>query len=88
MEKIMEVNLTVEALKFMVLGMGIVFLFLITLIYALKIQASLIAKFFPEKETPAVAKPAAPKAQSSTTNDSKKIAAIVAAVQHHNNLKG
>lgn len=84
----MEVNLTVEALKFMVLGMGIVFLFLIIMIYALKIQASLIAKFFPEEEM-AIAKPTgAPKATNEAANNSKKIAAIVAAVQHHNNLKG
>lgn len=84
----MEVNLTVEALKFMALGMGIVFLFLVVMIVALKLQASLIAKFFPEKAATPVAKPTAPKAQSSAANDSKKIAAIVAAVQHHNNLKG
>lgn len=83
----MEVNLTVEALKFMVLGMGIVFVFLIIMINALKVQASLIAKFFPENETPAAKPTATPKAQESSDN-SKKIAAIVAAVQHHNNLKG
>ncbi len=81
----MEVNLTVEALKFMVLGMGIVFLFLIIMIYALKLQAALIAKFLPEEEAPAKAA-ATPKANNA--NDSKKIAAIVAAIQHHNNLKG
>eukprot|EP01155_Anaeramoeba_flamelloides_P035969 Anaeramoba_flamelloidesc22885_g1_i2.p1 GENE.c22885_g1_i2~~c22885_g1_i2.p1 ORF type:complete len:108 (+),score=6.89 c22885_g1_i2:2-325(+) len=77
----MEVNLTVEALKFMVLGMGIVFLFLITLIYVLKLQASLVAKFFPEKVTTATKSATTPKA-SETANNSKKIAAIVAAVQH------
>lgn len=83
----MEVNLTVEALKFMVLGMGIVFLFLILMIYVLKLQASLIAKFFPEAETTAT-KPATTLKANETTNNSTKIAAIVAAVQHHNNLKG
>ncbi len=82
----MEVNLTVEALKFMALGMGIVFTFLLIMVGVLKLQASLIAKFFPEKPV-ATPKPAPQKAQT-TTNDSKKIAAIVAAVQHHNNLKG
>ena len=87
MEYIMEVNLTVEALKFMVLGMGIVYLFLIIMIYALKVQASLIAKFFPEQETP-VAKPAPTPKADETASNSQKIAAIVAAIQHHNNLKG
>ena len=46
----MEVNLVAEAVKFMVLGMGIVFLFLILMILILKLQASILTKFFPEKE--------------------------------------
>ena len=81
-----EVNLVSEALKFMALGMGIVFLFLIVMIFALKLQAKLIAKFFPEKpkEVSGTWKP-------NTTNnvDNKDtIAAITAAIIHHNNNKG
>ena len=79
----METNLIVEAVKFMVLGMGIVFAFLIIMVYALKFQAKIIGKYFPEKK----ASPA--KSQTTTTNNNTtKIAAIVAAVQHHKNLKG
>ena len=75
----METNLIAEAGKFMALGMGIVFLFLVVMIYALKIQAKLIGKYFPEKKvTPS--KPA--------VNNTAKTAAIIAAVQHHKNLKG
>ena len=80
-----EVNLVSEALKFMALGMGIVFLFLTVMIFALKLQAKLIAKYFPEK----------PKEVSHTwkpnqNNDDEKntIAAITAAIIHHNNNKG
>ena len=45
-----EVNSLLEALKFMVLGMGVVFLFLTIMIYVLKIQSFILTKFFPEKE--------------------------------------
>ena len=79
----METNLIAEALKFMVLGMGIVFSFLIVMVYALKFQAKIIAKYFPEKK----AAPKKPQA-ANTSNNTAKIAAIVAAVQHHKNLKG
>ena len=79
----METNLVLEALKFMALGMGIVFTFLIVMVYALKIQAKIINKYFPQKQQEAV-KPR----MASTTKETAKIAAIVAAVQHHNNQKG
>jgi len=78
----METNLVFEALKFMVLGMGIVFLFLIVMIYALKLQAMIVEKFLPEKE----ATPIKPLVNNS--NETSKMAAIVTAVQHHKNLKG
>jgi len=68
-----EVNLILESVKFMVLGMTVVFAFLIILILVVNIQAKIIAKFFPE-ETPTV--PAA-KAQ---TDEAHHVAAIIAAV--------
>ena len=80
----METNLTVEALKFMILGMGIVFFFLVVMVYALKIQAKIVGKYFPQKK---VTSPT-PTRATQASNDSKKTAAIVAAVQHHKNLKG
>jgi len=48
----MEVNLVGEALKFMALGMGIVFSFLVIMIFALKAQAALIAKYLTKEEKP------------------------------------
>jgi len=77
-----EVNLVAEALKFMVLGMGIVFSFLGVMIYALKLQAFLIAKFFKEEEKKTTVQhmQAAPK-----QDDSAITAAITAAIIHHNN---
>ncbi len=81
----MEINLVAEAFKFMVLGMGIVFTFLVVMIFALKAQAALIQKYFPMKENKTKAK-VQPQAAASDT--AKKIAAITAVIQHHNNLKG
>lgn len=81
----MEINLVAEALKFMVLGMGIVFAFLTIMIFALKAQAALIAKYFPAKEIKITQK-VQPQVDASDT--AKKIAAISAAIQHHTNLKG
>jgi oxaloacetate decarboxylase gamma subunit len=47
-----EMNLVEEGLKFMVLGMGTVFTFLVLMIYVLKLQAFLIQKFFPQTNIP------------------------------------
>ncbi len=80
----MEVNVIFEAFKFMVLGMGVVFSFLVILIFVLKGQKNLLTKYFPEQEK----KPAKKVQPSVATNNSAKVAAIVAAVQHHKNLKG
>jgi oxaloacetate decarboxylase (Na+ extruding) subunit gamma len=80
----MEVNLITEALKFMILGMGVVFTFLIIMIFVLKAQAALITKYFPAKEKEVVNRASS----SAVSNNTAKTAAIIAAVQHHKNLKG
>ncbi len=85
----MEVNLVGEALKFMALGMGVVFTFLIIMIFVLKAQAAIIGKYFTKEPV----KPSAsnnwqpPKA----TDNKNVVAAITAAILHHNhdsNKKG
>jgi len=65
----MEIDLVGEGLKFMVLGMAIVFIFLIVLVQVVKLQAFLIAKFFPEKPV-----------EVANTNNAEHVAAIIAAV--------
>lgn len=82
----MEINLVIEAFKFMILGMGIVFAFLSIMVLALKAQAALIGKFFPEKDNIGTIKKVQPNVTA--TDTTKKIAAITAAIQHHNNQKG
>ncbi len=70
----MEVNLLGESFKFMILGMGVVFLFLLVLIWVMKVQAQIINKYFPE-EVPKVATP-----KSSQDEEQKRVAAIIGAV--------
>jgi oxaloacetate decarboxylase gamma subunit len=77
----MEVNLVVEGAKFMVLGMSIVFLFLVLMIFAMNVMSKVIHRYFPEP-LPTPAKPAAPAADKL-----KKVAAIAAAIHHHNKSK-
>lgn len=73
----MDTNLIIEGLKFMTLGMGTVFGFLIILIGLMNVMSILIHKFFPEPQPSA-----APKKDAGA--DKKKIAAaITAAIAHH-----
>jgi len=81
----METNLIMEAAKFMVLGMGVVFSFLIILIFVLKAQGALFSKYFPAQDN--TKKTSNPQTSSAKSNTAK-VAAITAAVQHHRNLKG
>jgi len=70
----MEIDLVGEGLKFMVLGMTIVFVFLFVLVQVVKLQALIINKFFPEK-APEVAATA-----TSANTEAEHVAAIIAAV--------
>jgi oxaloacetate decarboxylase gamma subunit len=79
-----EVNYVLEALKFMVLGMGVVFLFLIILVQVVKLQAYLIEKYFPEN-SPKV--PATPKVSSVDEDEQQRVAAIIAAVAEFRKTK-
>ncbi len=72
----MDTNLVVEGIKFMVLGMGSVFLFLIIMIFFMNIMSVIIHKFFPE---PRPVIPGEKKAQ----DNRKVVAAITAAIIHH-----
>ncbi|MCD6190545.1 MAG: OadG family protein [Sulfurimonas sp.] len=71
----METNLILEGFKFMGLGMGTVFLFLIIMIVCMNLMSTIIHKFFPEPQ---------PSATPPAQKDNKKIiAAITAAISHH-----
>lgn len=81
----MEINLIAESVKFMFLGMGVVFAFLVIMIFVLKAQGAILTKYFPA-ENKVVNN--VPTRNTNEKTDNAKMAAIVAAVQHHKNLKG
>jgi oxaloacetate decarboxylase gamma subunit len=72
----MEINLVAEGLKFMVLGMGVVFLFLVLLVQIMKWQAAIVARYFPPKTPP---KPV----YTPADDESARVAAIIAAVSEY-----
>ena len=82
----MEINLVAESIKFMFLGMGVVFAFLTIMIFVLKAQGAILTRFFPEKEK--VVNIVVPRSENANNIEAAKIAAVIAAVQHHKNLKG
>ena len=84
----MEINLIAESIKFMFLGMGVVFAFLTTMIFILKAQGAILTRFFPEKEKVVNLVPQSNSVNTNANTDTAKIAAVIAAVQHHTNLKG
>lgn len=81
----MEINLVGEGLKFMVLGMTVVLVFLVILVQVMKLQAKIIDKYFPEK-----APEPAPTAAKGTSKEGDHVAAIVGAVtefrKNHNKV--
>ncbi|MBL0721495.1 MAG: OadG family protein [Sulfurovum sp.] len=79
----MEINLVSESLKFMVLGMIIVFIFLVVLVQLMKLQAKLIEKYFPEKEVV----PPAIRNNRTKVDDSQRTAVIIAAITEFNKNK-
>lgn len=73
----MDTNLIVEGFKFMALGMGTVFLFLIILIIMMNLMSIIIHRFFPEPQ-------ARPVSEADINKKNRKIiAAITAAITHH-----
>jgi oxaloacetate decarboxylase gamma subunit len=88
----MEINLVAESIKFMFLGMGVVFAFLTIMIFVLKAQGAILTRFFPQKEkivnVPPKSNNVSVNTNVTTNTEAAKIAAIIAAVQHHTNLKG
>ncbi len=74
----METNLVIESLKFMVLGMGIVYILLSLIVFLTTIQAKLVAKYFPDK--PSGGAVGAKSSTGASSDDGAVVAAIVAAV--------
>ena len=74
----METNLILEGIKFMFLGMGTVFVFLVVMIACMNIMSSIINRYFPEPQLNEDVT-----TSNSQANNKKIIAAITAAITHH-----
>ena len=81
----MEINLVAEVVKLLLIGMGIVFTFLIIAVFIT--QGKILRRFFPIEEMQIQTINVVLEA-TTTSADTAKIAAVIAAVQHHKNLKG
>jgi len=80
----MELNLVAEGAKFMVIGMTVVYAFLILMVIAIQIQAKIVNRFFPEKKV-VPQKPVANQNQKSINNDDSVVAAIMGAIKAFKN---
>jgi len=74
----METNLIIEGVKFMFLGMGTVFVFLVVMIACMNIMSSIINKYFPEPQSNAD-----DTTSNAQANNKRIVAAITAAITHH-----
>ncbi len=81
----METNLVAEVIELLLVGMGIVFTFLIVAVFMT--QGKILRKFFPQEEIQPQTINVVIEANVTNT-EAAKIAAVIAAVQHHKNLKG
>jgi len=72
----MDTNLVIEGLKFMVLGMSTVFLFLGIMIVVMNVMSAVLHRLFPEPI------PKIP-GEDTSANNKKIVAAITAAITHH-----
>ncbi len=81
----MEANLVSESIKFMILGMGIVFIFLYLLVLLMQFQAWIISKYFPE--LPSNSKKMQKIDQISDDEERARVAAIVGAVIEYRKSK-
>lgn len=74
-------NLLWDGVNLMVIGMGAVFAFLVLLVVATGVMSSLVARYFPEPETPSTPSPVGQ--QPARVNDEQLMAVIAAAIQRH-----
>jgi len=83
----MGTNLIVEGLKFMVLGMTTVFLFLMLMILVMKIVSKIVNRYFPQKKLAPIHIKKVNPTLSQTSDDDAIVAAITASIQQFRKQK-
>ena len=83
----MGANLVIEGLKFMVLGMTTVFLFLMLMILVLNIISKIVKKYFPSKKLAPVRARKQNNLSTPQRDDGAIIAAITASIQEFKQKK-
>ena len=73
----METHLVMESIKFMILGMTVVFIFLSALVWLMGLQARILQRFFPEKEPPSIPN----RSMAQREEERRRTAAIIAAIE-------
>jgi len=79
----MELHLVAESVKFMILGMTIVFLFLYLLVWLMRLQAWLISRYFPQQDIPVKQRKFGGVISEEAEEERRRVAAIIAAVQEY-----
>ena len=75
----MESPMIMESIKYMILGMGIVYIFLYLMVVVLDWQHKILLKYFPQSFEES---PKSEAVQTSKRDKLKKVAAITAALHH------
>jgi len=83
----MEIHLVAESVKFMILGMTVVFFFLYFLVLLMRLQARIIARYFPLPEIPEKQRKFAGNVEE-LEEERRRVAAIIAAVAEHRRRAG
>lgn len=83
----MGANLVIEGLKFMVLGMTTVFLFLMLMIFVLNIISKIVKKYFPPKKLAPIRARKQNNSSAIQKDDGAIIAAITASIQEFKQQK-
>jgi len=85
----MQVDLVSEALTFMLLGMGIVFVFIILMIIAMNLLRGFVTRCFPDDMNGPTASQSSGSTAATNVAASKKnkVAAIFAAICRHQEVK-
>lgn len=77
----MQNEIISQGVNLMLLGMGVVFVFLTLLVFATTFMSAIISRYFPEPLPPAVK--ASPVSTATATTDPRLLAVIRAAIAEH-----